>query len=133
MWGVAEAVREEICTVFSPAERRLFDPVISAARADLGEEAWRTAFAQGQAMTPERATAYARSEEEPGVPAAGEPPAILTRREKEVAALVARGITNRRIASELVLSERTVDNHVANIFKKLGVRSRDQVSDRLAG
>jgi len=48
----------------------------------------------------------------------------LTTREMQVLRLVAQGETNRAIASELVLSERTVDRHVSNIFTKLGVLSR---------
>jgi DNA-binding CsgD family transcriptional regulator len=48
----------------------------------------------------------------------------LTDREREVLALVATGMTNRAIAGELVISERTVARHVANIFAKLGVSSR---------
>ena len=48
----------------------------------------------------------------------------LTRRELEVIELVAAGKTNRDIASELFLSVRTVDRHVARIFEKLGVNSR---------
>jgi DNA-binding CsgD family transcriptional regulator len=48
----------------------------------------------------------------------------LTTRELEVLRLVAAGETNRAIAAELVLSERTVDRHVSNIFAKLGVSSR---------
>lgn len=83
-------------------------------------------------MTPEEAVEYALSEEV--APAPERPPADrttddpLTRREKEVAALVARGLTNRQIAQELVISERTVDHHVANILKKLGLHSREQVA-----
>ena len=46
------------------------------------------------------------------------------RRELEVLRLVAAGETNKAIAAELVLSERTVDRHVSNIFAKLGVSSR---------
>jgi DNA-binding NarL/FixJ family response regulator len=58
-----------------------------------------------------------------------EPPdAPLTRREREVAELVGRDLTNRQIAKELVLSERTVEKHVANILKKLGLHSREQVA-----
>jgi DNA-binding CsgD family transcriptional regulator len=48
----------------------------------------------------------------------------LTRRELQVLRLVAGGETNKAIATELVLSERTVDRHVSNIFTKLGVTSR---------
>jgi DNA-binding NarL/FixJ family response regulator len=48
----------------------------------------------------------------------------LTPREAQVLRLVATGMTNRAIAGQLVLSERTVDRHVSNIFTKLGVSSR---------
>ena len=51
-------------------------------------------------------------------------PGGLTDREAEVLRLVASGATNRAIAQELVLSEKTVDRHVSNIFRKLGVSSR---------
>jgi len=49
---------------------------------------------------------------------------LLTGRELEVLRLLATGATNRAIAAELVLSERTVDRHVSNIFGKLGVSTR---------
>lgn len=48
----------------------------------------------------------------------------LTGREREVAALVARGLTNAQIARALVLSERTVENHVAHVLHKLGLSTR---------
>ena len=51
-------------------------------------------------------------------------PAGLTDREAEVLRLLSSGATNRSMASELVLSERTVDRHVSNIFSKIGVTSR---------
>jgi ATP/maltotriose-dependent transcriptional regulator MalT len=51
-------------------------------------------------------------------------PGGITDREAEVLRLVASGATNRAIAQELVLSEKTVDRHVSNIFRKLGVSSR---------
>jgi DNA-binding NarL/FixJ family response regulator len=52
----------------------------------------------------------------------------LTLREVEVLRLVAAGRTNRAIADDLVLSERTVDRHVSNIFAKLGLSSRAAAS-----
>jgi DNA-binding NarL/FixJ family response regulator len=48
--------------------------------------------------------------------------------EWEVVLLVARGLTNRRVALELAISERTVENHVRKILKKLGFRSRVQIA-----
>ncbi|HYV23413.1 MAG TPA: AAA family ATPase [Candidatus Bathyarchaeia archaeon] len=52
----------------------------------------------------------------------------LTKREREVAAFVAEGMTNRDIADRLVISDRTVETHVEHIRNKLGVRSRAQVA-----
>jgi DNA-binding NarL/FixJ family response regulator len=53
---------------------------------------------------------------------------LLSDREKEVLALVARGLTNRQIAAELVLSENTVRNHLSHILDKLGLSRRSQVA-----
>ena len=55
----------------------------------------------------------------------------LTRREKEIVTLVARGITNRQIASELSISEHTAATHVRRILKKLGLQSRSQIGSWL--
>ncbi len=52
----------------------------------------------------------------------------LTAREREVAALIAQGNTNRAIAEQLVLSERTVEGHVTNILTKLGGTTRTQIA-----
>lgn len=53
---------------------------------------------------------------------------LLTRREYEIASLVAEGLSNRLIAARLVLSERTVDGHVARILTKLDMRTRSQIA-----
>jgi pimeloyl-ACP methyl ester carboxylesterase/DNA-binding CsgD family transcriptional regulator len=58
--------------------------------------------------------------------------AELSKREREVAQLVARGLSNREIAGRLYLSERTIDNHVHHILDKLGFESRVQVATWLA-
>lgn len=52
----------------------------------------------------------------------------LTRREVEISALVAEGLTNKEIASRLFISERTAEGHVERIRSKLGVRSRAQIA-----
>jgi DNA-binding CsgD family transcriptional regulator len=56
----------------------------------------------------------------------------LTGRERQVAGLVASGLSNREIAARLVISQRTVDAHVNHIFAKLGVSSRVQLTRRLS-
>jgi DNA-binding NarL/FixJ family response regulator/tetratricopeptide (TPR) repeat protein len=60
--------------------------------------------------------------------AGGEGVEALSGRELEVAALVAEGRTNREIASELYISEKTIENHMSRIFEKLGVSKRAQVA-----
>lgn len=53
---------------------------------------------------------------------------ILSRREKEVARLAAKGYTNAQIAEELYISTETVKRHMSTIFEKLGIESRKQLS-----
>ena len=55
-------------------------------------------------------------------------PDCVSAREREVAILVAQGLTNRQIGERLVLSERTVDAHVDHIRAKLNVRGRAQIA-----
>lgn len=57
-----------------------------------------------------------------------DPKPALTRREREIAALVAEGLTNREIAKRLFISERTADGHLEHIREKLGVNSRAQIA-----
>lgn len=52
----------------------------------------------------------------------------ITRRELEIAQLIAAGMSNREIARKLFLSERTVDNHVQHLFNKLNFHSRAQIA-----
>jgi non-specific serine/threonine protein kinase len=53
---------------------------------------------------------------------------LLTRREMEVAVLVARGLTNRQAAEQLLVAPRTVETHLEHIFAKLGVQTRAEVA-----
>jgi predicted ATPase/DNA-binding SARP family transcriptional activator/DNA-binding CsgD family transcriptional regulator len=140
LWGVTQALRENIGTPLPANERALLEPYLAIARAGLEEAAWEAACAEGRTMGFEEAIEYALLAEEPAPstllppeqPSVGRQVSALTRREKEVATLVARGLTNRQIASELVLSERTVDHHVSNILKKLKLSSRARVASWLA-
>jgi predicted ATPase/DNA-binding CsgD family transcriptional regulator len=97
----------------------------------LGDAAFADAFHHGQAMTYDDAIAYALDEPaRPTAPAPheddGSPP--LTRRERQVADLIAQGLSNRDIAARLVISQRTAESHVEHILTKLGLTSRAQVA-----
>jgi len=54
--------------------------------------------------------------------------ALLSQREKEVLPFIARGMTNKQIATELVISELTVRNHISRILEKLGLSSRSEAA-----
>jgi DNA-binding CsgD family transcriptional regulator len=100
-----------------------------AARAMLTEQAANTALAAGQGLTLDQAVEEALTVEVATPSSEGHArPSALTRRETEVAQWIARGLTNRQIAETLIISERTVDNHVANILGKLGFSARAQVA-----
>lgn len=96
----------------------------------LGAVGYEKALTEGAVIDgPAQAIAYALVPD--GVAGPSEPQAVadvLTGREQQVAALVAQGLTSRRIAAELVLSPRTVDNHVDRILTKLGFSSRTQIA-----
>jgi DNA-binding NarL/FixJ family response regulator len=57
----------------------------------------------------------------------------LTAREQVVARLVASGKSNREVAAELYLSSKAIEYQLANIFTKLGIRSRHELASRMAG
>ena len=133
LWGAAEALRTNIGAPHTPEARRYYERSMAAARSQLGEAAWEAAFAQGSAMSAEEAAEYALSEEDPSerLPVGGEtddPLDPLTAREREVAAMVAQGMSNRQIAQELFLSEHTVKRHISKILRKLGLASRAEVA-----
>ena len=135
LWGAAEAIRESSGIHLPPltSAHIRYESLLGDARAQLCDEAFERAWAEGRATTQAEAVEYALMDEPPPAPenaTSGTRPNALTRREAEVAALVARGLTNRRIAEELSISRRTVDTHVGRILKKSNLRSREQVAAR---
>ena len=148
LWGAAASLRETIGVSLSPVELYVYGPYIDAARTNLAQAAWEEAWAEGKAMTVEEGVGYAleapeREEERParrhgprhgsrrGTIIREEPPGepdVLTPRQREIARLVARGMTNRQIASELSISTNTVANHVAQTIRRLGLSSRSLIA-----
>jgi predicted ATPase/DNA-binding NarL/FixJ family response regulator len=133
--GAAAGLRAAIGAPCPPVESESLTGQLRPAQGLLGVEA-AAAWAEGEALTLDQMIAYALAADEPPATAGAKTSAparhptapLLTRREHEVAALVARGLTNRQIADELVISERTADTHVTHILSKLGFTSRAQVA-----
>ena len=140
LFGAAQALLDPIGTDLGPADREQYDHYIAVVRSQLDEATFAKAWAEGQAMTREQAMGYAAElAVHPQQPPSSAQPLSprratkhefggLTPRERQVATLVAQGKSNREIAKELVLSERTVENHVGNILSKLDFGSRAQVA-----
>ncbi|MDR6199628.1 putative ATPase/DNA-binding NarL/FixJ family response regulator [Microbacterium sp. SORGH_AS428] len=93
---------------------------VARVRARLGDRAFERAAAVGERLTPAEAVSFAAS--------ARSVAGGLSDREREVAAGVHEGLSNREIAERLVLSVRTVDTHVQRILGKLGFGSRAQIA-----
>ena len=105
------------------------DEALRVARAALPGAEYRAAFAKGTAMDPAEAVAFALGEPARLRPDPGRAgPGQLTRRERDVAALVARGQSNGQIAASLIISVRTVETHVQHIMDKLGCSTRAQIA-----
>ena len=121
--GASEALRETHRTALPPSDRDLVEGAARTARdgLDQAEAAaeWQTGRGWSLAESIEAALAIAPpSEWRDG----------MTVREREVARLVARGLSNREIAERLVVSVRTTEAHVTHVLSKLGLRSRAQLA-----
>ncbi|MGW5112256.1 protein kinase domain-containing protein [Nocardia sp. NPDC004123] len=97
-----------------------------SARAALGARRFHAAVQKGQAMGMDEAVAYAVGEQ-PTETTPG-PDVGLTKRERQVADLIAQGLTNKQIAIKLTISQRTAEGHVEHILTKLGFTSRAQIA-----
>ena len=96
--------------------------LIEELAADLPEQPWRATFLQQAcSQIPRTGPLSARRLNKEAFSG-------LTEREREVAALIAQGKSNREIAGTLVVSVRTVEAHISNIFSKLGFTSRAQIA-----
>jgi non-specific serine/threonine protein kinase len=105
-------------------------------RQALGESAFTTAFQHGAALTTDQAIAYALAAKPAAVPPPPSAPgalAVLTHRERQVADLLAHGLSNKDIAARLVITQRTAETHVENILTKLGFTSRAQAAVWISG
>lgn len=126
--GAAAALRQQAETPLSKVSQRHLDEQLAPAREALGPLA-DAAVTEGCALSLEAAIAEALATAPPE-PATRGPAALetLSPRERQVAALVGRGYSNRRVAAGLVVGEATVATHVQHILAKLGLKSRAQIA-----
>jgi predicted ATPase/class 3 adenylate cyclase/DNA-binding CsgD family transcriptional regulator len=135
LWGTAEALRDGMGAPIHPIYRADYERSVAAARSQLGEQTFAAAWAEGRSMTLDqvlggqgkaKVTAPA-STEEPARPITKPSPSYpdrLTAREVEVLRLISKGLTDAHIAEQLVISPRTVNNHLTSIYGKIQVTSR---------
>ncbi|RZL84805.1 MAG: tetratricopeptide repeat protein [Rhodococcus sp. (in: high G+C Gram-positive bacteria)] len=96
-------------------------------RKELGDRVFAAAHSRGRSLGFDAAIAYALNEQPTSPPDIDASPR-LTKRERQVADLIAEGLTNQAIAGRLVISPRTAQGHVEHILAKLGFTSRAQVA-----
>ncbi len=123
--GAAETIRRRSGQTGDPWWRERVGAAAARAHEALPEARARVALAEGRRLTAQQAVEYAlddrwRQPATPRVP--------LTGRERDVAALVTQGLTNRQIGERLRVSERTVEAHLDHIRTKLDLRSRAQIA-----
>jgi DNA-binding CsgD family transcriptional regulator len=102
----------------------------------LGDDAYAAAVQRGTDLSLDQAIAYALAEQATTAdppPSVTRAPDVLTRREGQVAGLIAQGLSNKQIATRLVIAPRTAEGHVEHILTKLGFTSRTQIATWAAG
>jgi non-specific serine/threonine protein kinase len=110
-----------------PIARAAFEATVNRVRGRVSAHRFNDAWSAGRALAADEALTQALAlvgAQDTGPDAREQ----LTSREREVAQLVASGLTNRQLAAQLIISERTVDRHIENILRKLGCASRAQIA-----
>jgi predicted ATPase/DNA-binding CsgD family transcriptional regulator len=125
--GAASAVNERLGVVLSENYQLLHDRSIEIARQKADDADLEAALRQGAGLSTDEAIKYALGDDR-ALSTTVRSRDGVTKREREVAALIARGMTNRDIAHSLGVSERTVDAHVEHLMNKLDYRSRAQIA-----
>ena len=97
-------------------------------RQALGDAAFEDAYDVGKRLSPIDSVGLALGEAATPEPLVLHAVSVLTSREREVANLVAQGMSNREVATALIISQRTAESHVQRILTKLGLNSRTQIA-----
>lgn len=117
LFGAIEPYHDDI--FFWPPDRQEYEHIRFAVQAQLSANEFASHFKEGQGWSLEEAMRRAEQPPQPTDALQG-----LTAREIDVLRLVAQGLTDQQVAEKLVISSRTVNAHLTNIYNKLGVSSR---------
>jgi DNA-binding CsgD family transcriptional regulator len=135
--GSAEHVRRATGIEVPDAQQQQHERSIALALEGLGQRPYDVSYERGFTMTTDDAVGFAVEDRLPlpAVAAAVRPKSeiSLTRRELEIARLIAQAMISRDIATKLFISERTVEAHVTNMLNKLGLNSRIELARWLIG
>jgi non-specific serine/threonine protein kinase len=127
--AAAHATRAYANCPVPPQSVQSYGGLLAMVRATLGAKPFDIAWLAGLKLTPGEAVQLAEASPRDSVPAApsdvqAKPTFELTSRERDVLRLIADGHTDREIAERLFISRRTASEHVGNILRKIGARSR---------
>jgi DNA-binding NarL/FixJ family response regulator len=126
--GAAAALRERAAAPLSEIDRKFLHKRLAPAYSALGQERSAALIGSAKTMSLDEAVGLALGavlpEPDAALSSVSEPVPSLTHREIEVLRLIASGHTNKEIAGTLVLSERTVERHISNLYAKIGARGR---------
>ena len=128
LFGAAARLRSSVAPLGGGLWAPRVEQGVQEARASLPEREAAKAWASADALTPDALRSEIRERLNPAEGSRRKASHSLSRREIEVAELVATGMTSRAIAEKLFLAERTVETHLDHIMTKLGFNSRAQVA-----
>jgi non-specific serine/threonine protein kinase len=125
--GAAQAMVRSVGAVLAPDLAQVHADCEATIRRALGERGFAAVTRQGAGLVLDDLVAYALADRPTVKPPSAEI-SVLTKREQEIADLVAAGLSNREIAAKMVISQRTAEGHIEHILTKLGFSSRTQIA-----
>ena len=129
--SAAAALRAGLGAPVALSDRREYDRTLEGVKASMAADEFEREWSSGRSLEADDAIQLALDAAQPPPPrlrVPQKPRDPLTSREREVAALIARGLSNREIATKLTIAERTAISHVEHIMNKLGLHTRAQIA-----